>query len=983
MALVVLHHQAKTHENEQFRRVVKIMDSVFIKHGFDGILVGNPFNENYQRFRADAILFYNHGVVIIDFKDYSGQLILPRGDDEFKSYPWYAEKVSDHQAIEVKAGAHFLNPFLQLASYRNAFREIVEHNLILKQKINTSRVCIANIFSGPLVLTNKVPGKYPYYKIVQESEIGALLYDLNNDNAYDENIGKAVKRIFPADEYVQEYTVETEIIHKKDIIVGEEAKTTIDTFMQAEGNDILVLASMDVSERDNWAKYLFSIADNYEIPEVQGLCHSNRISRRLRSRGIEATSLYSFIYGGNEKTDNSQEDDDKDEWAIQVIPLKSDSGLDERALLIVYDAHLVSRSLSQTDLLRFGSGRLLEDFITFADPLSKRKVVFIGDPYMLSFGSADCSAVSITNLKNICGERIIHYYHQPVIDSQDSCKESLRCSLAQSIDEQLFNKLSYSFEDGSIVEIERDEIVEKMKEWFGSPFLQEPQKAVLFFKKGDCLETNMWIKNHCLNNGKDLAPGDLIIANNNIFIPDETGFGNPKRVLNGMYFTVKEIREHICEEISIKGFSHPVLLSFTKIAASCLSLSGQNAEIWVLDNYLSSIDELAKEEQIAVIVFIERRIVGLKKKFPFTDSEYYRQLMNDSDYHALDDEERTAIADLVRNRIVKKEERKHVKTTKSARSLFKRFYDKYESVIQRQARENDQLINALYAKYAWAITVHKAVGSEFDNVILKGSRTENDGICNESYFRWLYSGISTSTGTFYIAQPQHVDPFMNCKVSETESGVNASKQLLIYDSYIIPQGLVERVRLENTNVAAAICELAKAIEVEGCNLEEVKTCSEYLTKAIFSISNENKKKLVIDIHNKGAKDSFGVSSILMEPNELVDSNAINQAINDVMFKPSTKMDAIGCPKYICEVLDSFKKNMLEQGISLEFVLAKEYQVVYEAFSSIGKAKLRFWYGTSQDNHTKGFINKIETFDISDSNIITIIKNIVLQSGNKL
>ena len=137
--------------------------------------------------------------------------------------------------------------------------------------------------------------------------------------------------------------------------------------MQAEGNDLLVLTSMDASERDNWAKYLFSIADNYEIPEVQGLCHSNRISRRLRSRGIEATSLYSFIYGGNEKTGNDLEDEDKDDLAVQVIPLRSDSGLDERALLIVYDAHLVSRSLSQTDLLRFGSGRLLEDFITFEE----------------------------------------------------------------------------------------------------------------------------------------------------------------------------------------------------------------------------------------------------------------------------------------------------------------------------------------------------------------------------------------------------------------------------------------------------------------------------------------------------------------------------------------------------------------------------------------------------------------------------------------
>ena len=69
MALEVLHQQAATHENEQFRRVVKIMDAVFKKHGYNGILVGNPFNENYRRFRADAILFYDNGVVIIDFKD--------------------------------------------------------------------------------------------------------------------------------------------------------------------------------------------------------------------------------------------------------------------------------------------------------------------------------------------------------------------------------------------------------------------------------------------------------------------------------------------------------------------------------------------------------------------------------------------------------------------------------------------------------------------------------------------------------------------------------------------------------------------------------------------------------------------------------------------------------------------------------------------------------------------------------------------------
>lgn len=980
MALVVLHQQAETHENEQFRRVVKIMDAVFKKHKFSGILVGNPFNENYRRFRADAVLFYNHGVVIIDFKDYSGQLILPRGDDEFKSYPWYAEKASDHQAIEVKAGAHFLNPFLQLASYRNAFREIVEHNLILKQRINPSRVCIANIFSGPLELTNKVPGKYPYYKIAQESEIGALLYDLNNDNAYDEDVEKAIRSIFPADEYVQDYTIETEIIHKKDIIIGEEAKTTIDTYMQAEGNDILVLTSMDASERDNWAKYMFSVADNYEIPEVQGLCHSNRISRRLRSRGIEATSLYSFIYGGNEKTDSNQEEEDKEDWTLQVIPLRSDSGLDERALLIVYDAHLVSRSLSQTDLLRFGSGRLLEDFISFADPSSKRKVVFIGDPYMLSFGSSDDSAVNIANLKGICGERVIHYYHQQVIDSQDSCKEALKCSLAQSMDAQLFNKLSYSFDDGSIVEIEKDEIVEKMKEWFNSPLLQEPQKAILFFKKGDCLKTNLWIKNHCLNNGQDLAPGDLIIANNNIFIPDKTGFGNPKRILNGMYFTVIEIREHISEEIPIKGLPRPVLLSFTKIAVTCLSLSGQSAEIWVLDNYLSSIDELAKEEQIAVNVFIERRIVELKKNSPFTDSEYYRQLMEDSGYQALSEEEQSAIGSLIHNRIVKKEERTQVTTTRAVHSLLKRFYDKYESDIQRQARENDSLINALYAKYAWAITVHKAVGSEFDSVILKGFRAENDGICNESYFRWLYSGVSTSTGAFFIAQPQYIHPFMNCIISETDSGVSTSKPILIFDTYSIPPRFAEIVKLKNTNAAAAICELAIIIEPQGYILEEVKPCSDYLTKAIFSIPQVIKKKLIVDIHNKGAKDSFGVSAIKMEPNDLIDLNVIREASESVLSLKPVRVGTAECPEYITEIIQSFIDQIKEFGINLEIVSSKDYQIICKASTEKGGAMLRFWYGTSLENHTKGFINKIEVFDISDPNIVTEIRKLRTLNG---
>ena len=250
-----------------------------------------------------------------------------------------------------------------------------------------------------------------------------MLYDLNNDNAFDEEIAKAIKSIFPSDEYIQDYSFDTGVICKQDIIVGKGGKIYyIDTFMQTEGNDLLVL-TVDGLQEDGiiGQNTFFLLQINYRIPEIQGTCHSNRISRRLGQRGIEASSLYSFIYGGNETSE-----DEEDDEAMQVIPIRSDAGLDERALLMVYDAHLVSRSLSQSDLLRFGTGRLLEDFIAFANPASERKIVFIGDPYMLSFGSSDDSAINVANLQTICEDRVIHYYHQPACDSHESCKESLK-----------------------------------------------------------------------------------------------------------------------------------------------------------------------------------------------------------------------------------------------------------------------------------------------------------------------------------------------------------------------------------------------------------------------------------------------------------------------------------------------------------------------------------------------------------------------------
>ena len=96
MTLDVRHNRAlNTHENEQFRRVANQLTEIFQEYNWSGILIGNPYNESFSRFRADAILFYNYGLIIIVFKDYRGTIKLPPNSDEFFNTKWFNESKKD------------------------------------------------------------------------------------------------------------------------------------------------------------------------------------------------------------------------------------------------------------------------------------------------------------------------------------------------------------------------------------------------------------------------------------------------------------------------------------------------------------------------------------------------------------------------------------------------------------------------------------------------------------------------------------------------------------------------------------------------------------------------------------------------------------------------------------------------------------------------------------------------------------------------
>src|SRR5690606_24547101 len=150
--------------------------------------------------------------------------------------------------------------------------------------------------------------------------------------------------------------------------IDADVEAAISNFLKTDASGILVLESMSSEDRDNWVQYILSEALDFNIPQTETWIHSARIGRKASLRlGVELQSLFNTIYGGAPKTletENVEQDDKQYEEQLQeVIPIRSDDSIDHSAVIILHEAHLVSRSLHQSELLRFGSGRLLEDLL--------------------------------------------------------------------------------------------------------------------------------------------------------------------------------------------------------------------------------------------------------------------------------------------------------------------------------------------------------------------------------------------------------------------------------------------------------------------------------------------------------------------------------------------------------------------------------------------------------------------------------------------
>ena len=93
----------KSHENEFFRYFARAVKAFFEKKGIGALLIGMPKCLVNQDLQIDALLITDSKMIIIDFKDYSGELTLP-DEQDFRRGRWETS-----EGIQVKVLVELAN----------------------------------------------------------------------------------------------------------------------------------------------------------------------------------------------------------------------------------------------------------------------------------------------------------------------------------------------------------------------------------------------------------------------------------------------------------------------------------------------------------------------------------------------------------------------------------------------------------------------------------------------------------------------------------------------------------------------------------------------------------------------------------------------------------------------------------------------------------------------------------------------------------
>lgn len=726
-----------THENKAFNDLFDLLAAHCAVSCQDWYLLGNFYVGSRE---LDAMVIKPNAVIILDFKAFSGKL-------QFSvEGPWLIEDKEKGSAVEVKGGAS-VNPLRQLSINKGALSDFLKRNFAdLNSTCNWRHAAAVVAFQGPIEFdSHQLPGTLkPWFHI---SEMACIVRDLDAIVSREISLShESMRRIVAQlgiDPFVpaggpnlRQLTGLFNAKHDASRLTQQQSQVLSDfSIWLTSGSGVFRLAGMaSTGKRFLFPRLVDALKESGS--ELLLLTPSTRISLTYHHPSAEPVSIYTWLYSLQPRRFETI-----DGRKVGIHEIRADLQLDGKIPVLV-DAHLLSDEEFEVGDRRYGSGRLIRDFLSVT-ATNKTPFVVIGDPYQMPKGSLQRSLISGEMLEQSGLCVVSHLLSEQVLGNEEDALSKLQAHLVDSLDKGRFNNLPRC--SGLRLDVLESP---KSRTWSPDTSNVRAESILLCGTHEQVAKVNGAVKTQILGHASPnrLAKGDRIDFHNRTPIlmseSDEPYQGVARWISSGEIALVDSVDEAVeTQVIELRGRKEKVNLRFQRASCRVPSL-GEVKFRYLLDYFEAERPDINGDQYLALQV-LARQIAK-----PLLEMRKQQLLAKDDPLYP------------------------------QARAE----YDKAEyQIMQTQG-----YLSAAQIRLAHALTVNRAQGRKWPSVWVNASRSASSEKPNNSgYFRWLYTASVCADDILTIRQMPFLNAMSNSVVGRAHDVKISSIELkhgLFYDS---------------------------------------------------------------------------------------------------------------------------------------------------------------------------------------------------------
>lgn len=652
--------------------------------------------------------------------------------------------------------------------------------------------------------------------------------------------------------------------------------------------------------------YLDVIGITYKLAALTG-----KAAKVIKSKtGKDAGTIHSLIYSMDDLVEYTDENDP----TTYKFYANLRSNIDPSdTVYIIDESSMLSNVYSDSEFIRFGSGCLLNDlmkFINIDQNDHHKKIIFIGD-------NAQLPPIGMNISPALNKDYLLKHFNlssdefeltEVVRQKAESHIIKNALKLRESLRRDEFNRISFDTYPEEVLEIKETEFLGDYLESCDGKINGE--SIVIAYSNADVANYNKSIRQHFFPNQETICQGDKILVNRNTEI---NGF----RIYNGDFGLVKnvsdsaEVRNVLLRKKDKSGVVNKSLisLSFRDVDAGFRDENGN--PIWlktkIIENLLYSTEpSLSSDEQKALYIdfCIRHPDISYKKN----KNEFRNALMS------------------------------------------------------------DPYFCALQVKFGYAITCHKAQGSEWNKAFVKCNTHKNP--LSKDYFRWIYTAITRGANKLFLIDPPKLKLGSGLKLvgmtmnnnSRLENNVNDVESRCIENDSILLRDLSDLSKEIYFKINKVVSEfgalISNVIQNQYHNIYEISLGEQYAKIRVYY----NAKSKITNIDGLTAND---LTNKVIKGIDFLKGNVISlEQSKPVSHIEKLELSQTFLNEYKMDVVEIMNENDIvvadvsEIQYALRFTFKKDKDIAVIDIYYNGKHQFQKIHPVYNKSTTIGFVEKV-------------------------